>query len=141
MAEAAKLTPAEEQKEMKRANWADEDDDGDDDDGVEIGGSTVAKVGQTQAAQAEPEKAEEPAQPKVTVPPKPRTVVRERNIYGDFIITKVNVKEREIIEPVKDSDEEEESSEEESEEETPAAQEPVEEEKKGKKHFCSQEAR
>ena len=47
-------------------------------------------------------------------PPKPK-VKRERNIYGDFVVTKINIKEREI--PVPQADDEEEEEEESSEEE------------------------
>ena len=48
----AEQAPSEEQKEISRTNWADEDDDGQEDEDVEIGGSSVAQVGQqnTQAA-------------------------------------------------------------------------------------------
>ena len=45
MAEANK-TSTEEQKNVSKRNWADEEDDGADDEDVEIGGSSVAKVGQ-----------------------------------------------------------------------------------------------
>ena len=65
------------------------------------------------------------------MPNKPRQK-RERNIYGDFVVTKINIKEREVVIPKnEDEEEEEEESSEESEEEQPAEQEP-EEEKKGK---------
>lgn len=57
--------------------------------------------------------------------------MRERNQYGDFVVTKINIKEREIVVP-KNEDEEEESEEESEESEhEPARQEP-EEVKKGK---------
>ena len=39
--------------------------------------------------------------------------MRERNQYGDFVVTKINIKEREIVVP---KNEDEEESEEESEE-------------------------
>ena len=47
MAEAAKNV--EEKKEVSKRNWADDDDDAGDDEDVEIGGSTVAQVGQPSA--------------------------------------------------------------------------------------------
>ena len=62
----------------------------------------------------------------------------ERNKYGDFIVTKIDVKvfERDRQNPAPKKDEEEEEEEEESseeeEEEAPAQQEPEEEVKKGK---------
>lgn len=62
------------------------------------------------------------------MPPKPRTK-RERNIHGDFVVTKINIKEREIPQPEAESGEEEEESSEESEEEQ-APEEPEEEVKK-----------
>lgn len=55
------------------------------------------------------------------VPPKPRTK-RERNIYGDFVVTKINIKDRVIVVPKNEGEDEEEESEEESEEEEPAAE-------------------
>ena len=59
------------------------------------------------------------------MPNKPRTK-RERNIHGDFVVTKINIKEREIVVPQNENeDEEDEESSEESEEEP-------EEVKKGK---------
>jgi len=66
------------------------------------------------------------------MPNKPRQK-RERNIYGDFVVTKINIKDRVIEQPTKAEGEEseEESEESEEEEEEPAQQEP-EEEKKGK---------
>ena len=66
-------------------------------------------------------------------PPKPK-VKRERNIYGDFVVTKINIKEREIPVPQKDEEEEEEEEEssEEEEEQAPAQEEAEEEVKKGK---------
>ena len=65
-------------------------------------------------------------------PPKPK-VKRERNIYGDFVVTKINIKEREIPVPQADEEEEEEEeSSEEEEEQAPAQQEAEEEVKKGK---------
>jgi hypothetical protein len=64
------------------------------------------------------------------MPPKPRTK-RERNIYGDFVVTKINIKERVIEVPKNENEEEEEEESEESEEEEQAPeQEPEEEEKK-----------
>lgn len=43
----------EEQKAVvKQRNWADEDDDAGEDDDVEIGGATVAQVGQAKQAAA-----------------------------------------------------------------------------------------
>lgn len=120
-------------------NWAeaDEDENEADDDDVEIGGATVAQVGQVKAASANanantkaPEDQaafDEPAEkPRAIVPQKPRTK-RERNIYGDFVVTKINIKDRVIEVPKNDDESEEEESEEESEEEEPAVAEPVEE--------------
>jgi len=63
------------------------------------------------------------------VPNKPRTK-RERNIYGDFVVTKINIKEREIALPEPAEGEEEEEEEESSEEEEQQPYEPEEEVKK-----------
>ena len=63
-------------------------------------------------------------------PKKPRAH-RERNIYGDFVVTKINIKEKEIVIPKNEDEEEEEESSEEEEEEQAPEEEP-EEEKKGK---------
>ena len=128
MAEAAPV------EETKKRTWAEEDDDaGADDDDVEIGGSTVAQVGAGQTAAAEGEEAAAAEQQK------PRTIVqkksrqnRERNIYGDFIVTKINIKEREIPVQQQEAEEEEEESEEESEEEEQPPEQEPEEVKKGK---------
>lgn len=65
------------------------------------------------------------------MPSKPRTK-RERNIYGDFVVTKINIKEREIVIPQNDEEESEEEESEEEEEQTPAVEEAEEEVKKGK---------
>ncbi|MCP4669049.1 MAG: hypothetical protein GY849_22155 [Deltaproteobacteria bacterium] len=43
---------AEEQKNVSKRNWADEEDDGAEEEDVEIGGSTVAQVGQPQPSEA-----------------------------------------------------------------------------------------
>merc|ERR1712060_244155 len=61
--------------------------------------------------------------------PKRQARKGERNIHGDFIVTKINIVEKEIVIPQNEDGEEEEESEEESEEEPPR-QEPEEEEKK-----------
>ena len=67
------------------------------------------------------------------MPPPKAKVKRERNIYGDFVVTKINIKEREIPVPQADEEEEEEEeSSEEEEEQAPAQQEAEEEVKKGK---------
>ena len=68
------------------------------------------------------------------MPTKPRQK-RERNIYGDFIVSKIEIKEREIVIPKNEDEEEEEESEESEEEEQPPEQE-QEEEKKGKSLEC-----
>ena len=115
-------------------NWADEDDEGGDDEDVAIGGTIAnpAKQAQAEENQNADEATTEAAaveQPKPFVSNKPRQK-RERNIYGDFVVTTINIKEREIPqEEVNDEEEEEESSEEEEEE---VVAEPVEEVKKGK---------
>jgi len=62
-------------------------------------------------------------------PPKPK-VKRERNIYGDFVVTKINIKEREIPVPQNDEEEEEEEESSEEEEEQAPAEQPAEEEVK-----------
>jgi len=133
-----KMADEEQKAVMKQRNWADEDGESGDDDDVEIGGTTVAQVGQVKAAAAsggdkgtyEATVHHERHAPRNIVPPKPRTK-REKNIYGDFVVTKINIKERVIVVPENEgSDEEEEESEEESEEEVSAQTEPVEEVKK-----------
>ena len=63
------------------------------------------------------------------MPPKPRAN-RQKNIYGDYVVTKINIKEREVVIPQNEDDEEESEEESEEEEEAPRVEE--EEEKKGK---------
>ena len=41
----AEAKPTEEQKDIGKRNWADEEDDAQDDEDVEIGGDKVAQVG------------------------------------------------------------------------------------------------
>ena len=65
------------------------------------------------------------------VPPKPR-VKPERNIYGDFVVSKMVIREDKVVIPKNEEEEEEEEESEESEEEQPAPAEPEEEVKKGK---------
>ena len=99
--------PVEEEspgQKVKR-NWADVDDEGDD-DGVQkdIGGSGPI-------AQA-PKEAENQA-PKIVVP----KVKREKNAFGDFVVTKINIREKEVpktVAPLEEESEEEEDSEPES---------------------------
>ena len=64
-------------------------------------------------------------------PPKPR-VKPERNIYGDFVVSKMVIREEKVVIPKNEDEEEEEEESEESEEEQPAQAEPEEEVKKGK---------
>ena len=98
---------------LKRTNWADEDDEDDGND-VEIGGSSVAQVGQQPilagAASTETNDAQgvsaQNQQPRTFIPNKPRQK-RERNIYGDFIVTKINVKVREVVQPQNEEGKEE----------------------------------
>ena len=123
MVEDAKV----EKKEVSKRNWADDDEDGEGEDDVEIGGSTVAQVGQNKPPMETAESAG-----RTVMPPKKPRVERERNIYGDFVVTKINIKEREIPVPEKNPDEEEEEEEESSEEEEEPVKEEPEEEKKGK---------
>ena len=86
-----------------KRNWADVEDDAEEDGAQkDIGGSgPVAKA----------PKAEE--KPKI-VPPKTK---REKNAYGDFVVTTINVKvkEREEFKDVKPDDEESEEEEDSSE--------------------------
>lgn len=113
-------------KEVSKRNWADDDEDGEGDEDVEIGGSTVAQVGQSNPPMATAESAG-----RTVMPPKKPRVQRERNIHGDFVVTKINIKEREIPVPEQNPDDEEEEEESSEEEEEPTKDEP-EEEKKGK---------
>jgi len=85
-------------EEAAHKTWADDDEDaGSEDDDTAIGGSNeIAPV---------------PVVEEVKVYEK---IERARNLHGDFVVTKINVKEREI--PVAESDEEESSEEEESDE-------------------------
>lgn len=126
---------AEAAKEVSKRNWADEEDDGQDEEDVEIGGATVAQVGQkmpTQEATAPVEEEKKEQQQRTFMPPKPRTK-RERNIHGDFVVTKINIKDTKVEVPVQDNDEEEEEESEESEEEV--VEQPVQEEEKKKGKF------
>jgi len=47
----AEKTAASEDTKLQRNNWADEEDDHEDGDDVEIGGSSVAQIGHQTAAQ------------------------------------------------------------------------------------------
>ena len=51
----AEAKPAEEQQDMSKRNWADEEDDGGDEEDVEIGGGKT--VGQAKTAEPEAEAA------------------------------------------------------------------------------------
>ena len=125
----AEAKPVEEQKDIGKRNWADEEDDAQDDEDVEIGGDKVAQIGDKKIEPAAAENGEAVEQPRKQVK-KPRQN-RERNIHGDFVVTKFNIKEREVVIPMQEEEEEEESSEE-SEEEEQKPEEPEEEVKKGK---------
>ena len=92
-------------EDASKRNWADEDDDAEDGgDDVEIGGASVAQVGKSKTngdgdqADANDQQREGGEEPRAIVPKKPRQV-RERNQYGDFVVTKINIKEREIVVP------------------------------------------
>lgn len=76
-----------------------------------------------------PVEEEKKQQERTFMPNKPRTK-RERNIHGDFVVTKINIKETKIEVPATADDEEEES--EESEEEEEVVEQPVQEEEKKK---------
>jgi len=119
----AEAKPAEEQKDISKRNWADEEDDGADEEDVEIGGGKT--VGQAKSSETAAESTEQ-QQPRTIMPPKPRQN-RTKNIYGDYVVSKINIKEREVPQVEKDEDEEE--SEEESEEEVDTYVEPEEEKK------------
>jgi hypothetical protein len=72
--EPKKSTPAE---EASKRNWADEEDDGEDGDDVEIGGTSVAQVGKPKAGAENKGEANETefaeSQPERTfMPKKPR---------------------------------------------------------------------
>ena len=117
------MVEAEPKENITQKNWADEDEGDEDADDVEIGGSSVAKVAAKPMERTIiPEKG----------PPKPREQ-RERNIHGDFVITKITIKEQKIEIPKADDEEDESEEEEESEEEQQAAPEQEEEQKKGKR--------
>lgn len=126
MVEDAKKV-AEDKKDVLKRNWADDDDDAEGEEDIEIGGSSVAQVGQNNAPIATTE-----STGRTMIPPKKPRTQRERNIYGDFVVTKINIKEREIPVPENNDDEEEEEESSEEEEEEPPRQEETEEEKKGK---------
>ena len=96
-----------------KGNWADDEDQYDGDEAEkDIGGSDPVAP------------KEEEAKPKI--PPKKREY--KKNAYGDFVITKIEIKEKEIPQTIKQDDEEEES-EEESDSEPEQKEEPVEEKK------------
>lgn len=94
-------------------NWA-EDDENDQDDAVI--GSDV------KVPEAAEEKKEEVEEKKVVVP----KVHRERNIYGDYVVKTIDIKEQKIEVP---KDEEDSDSDEDSEEEEEEEGPPVEESK------------
>ena len=56
--------PAEEQKDIGKRNWADEEDDAQDDEDVEIGGDKVAKIGDKKIEAAAAEDGQAVEQPK-----------------------------------------------------------------------------
>ena len=125
MVESTKKEDQEDQPQIEaespgttvKRNWADDEDEhAEDDDEKVIGGSgAVAQV-----------KPQEPEKPKY-IPPK---VKREKNAYGDFVVTKIVIREKEVPKTVavdeEESEEEETSSE---EEEEPKKEEPEEEKK------------
>ena len=106
--------PAEEQTEdvpKVKKNWADDDEEADsaDEDRAIGGDGAVAAV-----------PSNEPEKPKF-IPP-----TRTKNARGDFVVTTINIKEKEVVQKFES---EEESSEEESSEEEPEKEE-VEEKSK-----------
>lgn len=108
MVETSKKDEANPSGEKVKRNWADVDDEGDD-EGTQkdIGGSgPVAQVPNPKDAENQ--------QPKI-VPPRTK---REKNIYGDFIVTKLNVKDKVVPKEVVNPDEEESEEEEDSEPES-----------------------
>ena len=109
-----------------KKNWADEDDDQEDDDDNQ----EVPQLPGADEKDKDDNKEEEPKQAvKNYVPP----VKRERNEYGDFIVTSINIREPEIakVNPDReetDSDDDDDDDEEENDE----ADKEVEDKKKGK---------
>jgi len=69
------------------------------------------------------------------MPPQKPRVHRERNIHGDFVVTKINVRTKEAPVVEKTGDTEESEEEESSEEEEEPIRAPEEEVKKGKQQF------
>lgn len=106
-----KTDEAESQENKVTTNWADDDDE------VEEGDREKDIGGNVPVAKKEPEA------PKI-IPPKTK---REKNIFGDFVVTKINIKEREIPTFVGPDEEE---SEEESDSEPEPQNDDADEEKK-----------
>ena len=105
-----------------RQNWAD-DDDGDDDHGKEIG---QASTKENKPDREMGTKSLEPPEPKKDYGP---PEVRERNAFGDFVVTKIVIPD---LKPVVLEEEQQESDEEESSDEPEPAEESKEEATKKK---------
>ena len=98
-----------------KRNWAEGDDADEEDAEKDIGGSgAIAKASQEQ-------------EQKKFIPPKTK---REKNAFGDFVVNKIVIREKEVPQTVNNEDEEEESEEESDSE--PEPQNEPEEEKKSK---------
>lgn len=109
----------EDVKQETRQNWADESD-GDEDEGKEIGAARESKPAEKK--QMGTKSLEPPAPPKNIPPP----IARERNEYGDFVVTKIEIPDLKPKEIAKEEEASEESEEEEDEE--PVAQEEAKDE-------------
>ena len=124
MVESTKKEDQEDQPQIEaespgttvKRNWADDEDEhAEDDDEKVIGGSgAVAQV-----------KPQEPEKPKWIAPKEKRV----KNAYGDFVVTKINIKEKEVPKTIQLSEEESEEEESSEEEEEPKKEEPEEEKK------------
>ena len=82
-----------------KRNWADVEDEGEDD-------GTQKDIGGSDPVAQAPKEAEAPK----IVPPK---VKREKNAFGDFVVTKIQIREKEVpktVAPAEEESEEEESS-------------------------------
>ena len=94
------------QEEQPTRNWADVNEEAEEGEGEAIGESPLPNLEQQEE--------------KKVIPPQPKRV---KNKYGDFVVTNVFVKEKEVAKTVapelEESEEEESSSEEEPEQQEP----------------------
>jgi len=120
------MTDIEQKKQDARQSWADEDDN-DDDAGKEIGHS--APLVRPDHKVIDPNMSKKPEAPPMPKKDYGPPIKRERNQFGDFVVTTINIPDIKHVvkEKAKNSDDESEEVEEEEEESEPEVEETKEE--------------